>query len=253
VPPPWSLNQPGSEISGPAFSPDGTRLYFSSQRGPSGSGQGVTYEVTGPFRASVPPTTTTTTTTAPPATISLSAMGRTVRRNTTSTWHGQERRRRRSRSAATARSSRPPPTTVPTPTASDEAPARSATSCPTPPAHRHPTRSPSRSDPFTDPLWWPRRHEPLPHGSQAWVSSGPLPRACREVVPSTTTGERPSAPPVPTRPHQPPTPLSWRPRCSAARSTPSDRASRQETSLRAWITSATATATLSTSIDGSTD
>jgi secreted PhoX family phosphatase len=35
---------PGSEITGPAFSPDGTRLYFSSQREP-----GRTYEVTGPF------------------------------------------------------------------------------------------------------------------------------------------------------------------------------------------------------------
>jgi secreted PhoX family phosphatase len=34
----------GSEITGPAFSPDGTRLYFSSQRNP-----GVTYEVTGPW------------------------------------------------------------------------------------------------------------------------------------------------------------------------------------------------------------
>lgn len=34
----------GSEITGPAFSPDGTRLYFSSQRNP-----GRTYEVTGPF------------------------------------------------------------------------------------------------------------------------------------------------------------------------------------------------------------
>ena len=42
-----------SEICGPAFSPDGRRLYFSSQRGvtgePTGTG-GVTYEVTGPFR-----------------------------------------------------------------------------------------------------------------------------------------------------------------------------------------------------------
>jgi secreted PhoX family phosphatase len=33
-----------SEITGPAFSPDGTRLYFSSQRNP-----GRTYEVTGPW------------------------------------------------------------------------------------------------------------------------------------------------------------------------------------------------------------
>lgn len=54
-----------SEICGPCFSPDGTRLYFSSQRGnpapagvedPTGqapifgNGFGVTYEVTGPFR-----------------------------------------------------------------------------------------------------------------------------------------------------------------------------------------------------------
>lgn len=35
----------GSEIAGPAFSPDGSRLYFSSQRRP-----GRTYEVTGPWR-----------------------------------------------------------------------------------------------------------------------------------------------------------------------------------------------------------
>lgn len=42
-----------SEITGPAFSPDGTRLYFSSQRGTSGEefgSGGVTFEVTGPFR-----------------------------------------------------------------------------------------------------------------------------------------------------------------------------------------------------------
>ncbi|MCX2967648.1 MULTISPECIES: alkaline phosphatase PhoX [Streptomyces] len=44
---------PESEITGPAFSPDGTRLYFSSQRGASGfvaGTDGVTYEVRGPFR-----------------------------------------------------------------------------------------------------------------------------------------------------------------------------------------------------------
>jgi secreted PhoX family phosphatase len=39
-----------SEVTGPAFSPDGTRLYLSSQRGVAGTGTGVTYEVTGPFR-----------------------------------------------------------------------------------------------------------------------------------------------------------------------------------------------------------
>src|SRR5215217_430005 len=38
----------GSELTGPAFSPDGHRLYFSSQRGTDG--QGVTFEVSGPFR-----------------------------------------------------------------------------------------------------------------------------------------------------------------------------------------------------------
>ncbi|MFC7306507.1 alkaline phosphatase PhoX [Streptomyces monticola] len=44
---------PESEITGPAFSPDGSRLYFSSQRGSSGEttgSGGVTYEVRGPFR-----------------------------------------------------------------------------------------------------------------------------------------------------------------------------------------------------------
>jgi len=63
--------QSGSEITGPAFSPDGTRMYLSSQRGTSGSSSGgITYEITGPFRldSSPPPTTTTTTTTVPPAT-----------------------------------------------------------------------------------------------------------------------------------------------------------------------------------------
>ncbi|WP_416900644.1 alkaline phosphatase PhoX [Micromonospora echinospora] len=50
------LRLPGqseSEITGPAFSPDGRRLYFSSQRGPGGGiagTDGITYEVTGPFR-----------------------------------------------------------------------------------------------------------------------------------------------------------------------------------------------------------
>ncbi|MDX1510523.1 MAG: DUF839 domain-containing protein [Nitriliruptorales bacterium] len=58
-------NHAGSEVTGPSFSPDGTRLYFSSQRGSTlpigtedptgqlpifGNGFGVTYEVSGPFR-----------------------------------------------------------------------------------------------------------------------------------------------------------------------------------------------------------
>jgi len=39
-----------SEITGPAFSPDGSRLYFSSQRGTTGrSEDGITFEITGPF------------------------------------------------------------------------------------------------------------------------------------------------------------------------------------------------------------
>ncbi|BCB78197.1 hypothetical protein Pflav_046070 [Phytohabitans flavus] len=50
----------GSEIAGPAFSPDGTRLYFSSQRGrvgnAGGGGDGVTYEIIGPFRGTDGPT-----------------------------------------------------------------------------------------------------------------------------------------------------------------------------------------------------
>ena len=43
--------QDGSEVTGPALSPDGRRLYFSSQRNP-----GTTYELTGPF-VPMPPTT----------------------------------------------------------------------------------------------------------------------------------------------------------------------------------------------------
>jgi secreted PhoX family phosphatase len=42
--------QSGSELTGPAFDPSGTRLYFSSQRGPTGADTGITYEVRGPFR-----------------------------------------------------------------------------------------------------------------------------------------------------------------------------------------------------------
>ena len=42
--------QDDSEVTGPAFDPSGTRLYFSSQRGTGGSdADGITYEVSGPF------------------------------------------------------------------------------------------------------------------------------------------------------------------------------------------------------------
>jgi secreted PhoX family phosphatase len=42
----------GSEVAGPAFSPDGSRLYVSSQRGTGGGNNspGITFEVSGPFR-----------------------------------------------------------------------------------------------------------------------------------------------------------------------------------------------------------
>ena len=49
-----AVGQDGSEITGPAFSPDGQRLYFNSQRGPTkpfGAAAGITYEVKGPFDA----------------------------------------------------------------------------------------------------------------------------------------------------------------------------------------------------------
>lgn len=48
--------QDESEIAGPAFSPDGRRLYFSSQRGQGAGGQplGITYEISGPFSAARP-------------------------------------------------------------------------------------------------------------------------------------------------------------------------------------------------------
>jgi hypothetical protein len=64
-----------SEVTGLAFSPDGNRMYFNSERGlgianlPVGPGPGILYEITGPFRggtlaaAAAPPPTTTT---APP-------------------------------------------------------------------------------------------------------------------------------------------------------------------------------------------
>lgn len=45
--------QEGSEVTGPAFSPDGRHFYFSSQRGPKANGvtgfAGITYVVSGPW------------------------------------------------------------------------------------------------------------------------------------------------------------------------------------------------------------
>lgn len=38
-----------SEVTGVAFDPSGTRLYVSSQRGVDGAGNGVTFEISGPF------------------------------------------------------------------------------------------------------------------------------------------------------------------------------------------------------------
>ena len=45
------IGHDASEVTGPAFSPDHTRLYVSSQRGSDGI-NGRTYEITGPFRTS---------------------------------------------------------------------------------------------------------------------------------------------------------------------------------------------------------
>lgn len=64
-----------SEVTGLAFSPDGNRLYFNSERGIGGLlPLGILYEVTGPFRGGTlaedggTTPTTTTATTAPPTT-----------------------------------------------------------------------------------------------------------------------------------------------------------------------------------------
>lgn len=46
------VGQDASEITGPCFSPDGKRLYFSSQRGGrNGAGTGITYEISLPRSA----------------------------------------------------------------------------------------------------------------------------------------------------------------------------------------------------------
>ena len=71
---PASLEEGGTELTGVAFDPSGTRFYFSSQRAiPDGfaappgfpfPGPGITYEITGPFRTAATQTAPTTTTTA---------------------------------------------------------------------------------------------------------------------------------------------------------------------------------------------
>lgn len=61
-----------SEVAGPTFSPDGTRLYFSSQRG-GAANRGITYEVTGPFRAADSATGTPSTATTLAAASSTTA------------------------------------------------------------------------------------------------------------------------------------------------------------------------------------
>ncbi|MGI9577149.1 MAG: hypothetical protein ACR2OH_03010, partial [Microthrixaceae bacterium] len=67
------VGQDASEITGPAFSPDGSRLYLSSQRGTDG--RGITYEVTGPFRGPEMLAAGATTTTAPGETLEGAAAG----------------------------------------------------------------------------------------------------------------------------------------------------------------------------------
>ena len=66
----------GSEVTGPVFSPDGSRLYFSSQRG--SDGRGVTFEVSGPFRGAVDAIPSETTTTVVDSIESASASARTA-------------------------------------------------------------------------------------------------------------------------------------------------------------------------------
>jgi hypothetical protein len=75
-----------SEVTGLAFSPDGNRLYFNSERGnalvpaPVGPGPGILYEVTGPFRggalAAAPPATSTTTTSTTAAPVAAAVADR---------------------------------------------------------------------------------------------------------------------------------------------------------------------------------
>jgi secreted PhoX family phosphatase len=78
--------QNSSEIAGPAFTADGTRLYFSSQRGSNGNG--ITYEVTGPFRTSDQPPSSTTSTSTSTTTTTIPATTTTAAATTTTTVAG---------------------------------------------------------------------------------------------------------------------------------------------------------------------
>ncbi len=75
-----------SEITGIAFNPDGTRLYFNSQRG---GALGISYEVTGPFAGSrlerpAPPSTTSPTTTPTSSSSTATTAGTGINHTSTS-------------------------------------------------------------------------------------------------------------------------------------------------------------------------
>ncbi|MCZ7535958.1 MAG: DUF839 domain-containing protein [Acidimicrobiia bacterium] len=78
--------QNAAELTGPAFSPGGDRLYFSSQRG--GDGGGITYEVRGPFRHTEPVTTTSASAATTTPTTIADALSRNEQRRTEETEPG---------------------------------------------------------------------------------------------------------------------------------------------------------------------
>ena len=77
------VGQNSSELTGPAFDPSRTRLYVSSQRGTDGNG--ITYEITGPFRETLTPPPTTTTSTSTTTTTTTSTTTTTQPPTTTTT------------------------------------------------------------------------------------------------------------------------------------------------------------------------